>query len=67
MGVKPRTQVFGHATIRPGIEKFCLQISGNYRGVGQFFDRRQARLNSAAVSRNNIRCEPANGKYKTRD
>ena len=40
MGVKRRTYVFNPDTIRPAIEKFCLQISGNYpRHRGVFYPR----------------------------
>jgi hypothetical protein len=44
MGVKLRTSVSSHDTIRPVIEKFCLQISGNYLRIRGVYDRGQARM-----------------------
>jgi hypothetical protein len=44
MGVKLRTSVSSHDTIRPVIEKFCLQISGNYLRIQGVYDRGQARM-----------------------
>lgn len=44
MGVKRRTYLFCHDTIRPVIDKFCLQISGNYLRIRGVYDRGQARM-----------------------